>query len=68
MRKALTLLTGALALAWMDFCMVLAYRPAWLERCLGGLDKLFRVHKWGRNRRGSTGRHALAADPLAAHP
>jgi len=46
MRKALTLLTGALALGWMGFCMLLALRPAWLERSLGGLDKLFRVHKW----------------------
>jgi predicted ferric reductase len=46
MRKALTLLTGALAIGWMGFCMVLALRPAWLERRLGGLDKLFRVHKW----------------------
>jgi len=46
MRKALTVLTGALALGWMGFCMVLALRPAWLERQLGGLDKLFRIHKW----------------------
>ena len=46
MRKALTLLTGALALGWMGFCMVLALRPAWLERSLGGLDKLYHLHKW----------------------
>ena len=46
MRKALTLLTGALALGWMGFCMLLALRPAWLERSLGGLDKLYHVHKW----------------------
>ncbi len=46
MRKALTLLTGALALGWMGFSMLLALRPAWLERSLGGLDKLFKVHKW----------------------
>lgn len=41
MRKALTLLSGALALGWMGFCMLLALRPAWLERSLGGLDKLY---------------------------
>ena len=46
MRKALTLLSGALALGWMGFCMLLALRPAWLERSLGGLDKLYHVHKW----------------------
>ena len=46
MRKALTLLTGALALGWMGFSMLLALRPTWLERRLGGLDKLFKVHKW----------------------
>ena len=46
MRKALTLLSGALSLGWMGFCMLLALRPAWLERSLGGLDKLYHVHKW----------------------
>ena len=46
MRKALTSLTGALALGWMGVCMLLALRPAMLERALGGLDKLFYVHKW----------------------
>lgn len=46
LRKAYTSLTGALALSWMGFCMLLALRPAWLERTLGGLDKLYHVHKW----------------------
>lgn len=46
MRKAYTNLLGALALGWMGFCMLLALRPAWLERTLGGLDKLYFVHKW----------------------
>ena len=46
MRKALTTLSGALALGWMGICMVLALRPSWLERALGGLDQLFYVHKW----------------------
>lgn len=46
LRKAFTLLTGALALGWMGFGMLLALRPAWLERDLGGLDKLYHVHKW----------------------
>ena len=46
MRKAYTVLLGGLALGWMGFSMLLALRPAWLERRLGGLDKLFKVHKW----------------------
>ena len=46
LRKAYTALTGALALGWMGLCMVLALRPSWLEQWLGGLDKLYYVHKW----------------------
>ncbi len=46
LRHAYTALTGALALSWMGFCMLLALRPAWLEQRLGGLDKLYHVHKW----------------------
>ena len=46
LRQAYTALTGALALSWMGFCMLLALRPAWLEQLLGGLDKLYYVHKW----------------------
>ena len=46
LRTAFTALTGALALGWMGVSMLLALRPAWLERALGGLDKLYYVHKW----------------------
>lgn len=46
MRKTLTSLSGALALGWMGFTMLLALRPAWLEKALGGLDKLYATHKW----------------------
>lgn len=46
LRTAYTALTGALALGWMGFCMLLALRPSWLEQRLGGLDKLYYVHKW----------------------
>ena len=45
-RAALISLTGALALSWMGLCMLLALRPAWLESHIGGLDKLYRVHKY----------------------
>lgn len=46
LRRALTTLTGALALGWMGVAMLLAWRPAFLERALGGLDQLYYVHKW----------------------
>jgi len=46
MRRALTLLSGALAFGWMGVGMLLALRPSWLERSLGGLDKLYATHKW----------------------
>ena len=26
--------------------MFLATRPAWLERPLGGMDRIYRTHKW----------------------
>jgi len=46
MRKALMPLLGALAIGWMGISMLLALRPPWLEHRLGGLDKLFKMHKW----------------------
>jgi len=44
-RRGVILLSGVLALWWMSAGMVLAARPAWLEQKLGGLDKLYRLHK-----------------------
>lgn len=40
------LLSGWLAIALMSLAMILALRPAWLERPLGGLDQIYRTHKW----------------------
>ncbi|MFO8142313.1 MAG: ferric reductase-like transmembrane domain-containing protein, partial [Marinobacter sp.] len=40
------LLSGWLAIALMSLTMMLALRPAWLERPLGGLDQIYRTHKW----------------------
>ncbi|MBI1906603.1 MAG: ferric reductase-like transmembrane domain-containing protein [Rhodocyclales bacterium] len=39
-------LSGLLAIALMSLTMMLATRPAWLERPLGGLDRIYRTHKW----------------------
>jgi len=44
-RRALVLLSGVLALWWMSAGMLLATRPGWLERRLGGLDRLYRLHR-----------------------
>lgn len=42
---ALTL-TGLWSFSLMSLAMVLATRPAWLERPFGGMDRIYRVHKW----------------------
>ena len=39
-------LTGILAIGCMSLAMLLALRPRWLEGWLGGLDKMYRLHKW----------------------
>ena len=38
--------SGLIAIGCMSACMVLATRPRWAERRLGGLDKGYRLHKW----------------------
>ena len=39
-------LSGLFAIGLMSLAMVLATRPAWLERPLGGMDRIYRIHKW----------------------
>lgn len=38
--------TGLLAMGAMSLAMMLALRPRWPERWFGGLDKMYRLHKW----------------------
>lgn len=38
--------TGMLAISAMSVAMVLATRPIFFEPWLGGLDKMYRLHKW----------------------
>lgn len=38
--------TGIIAIGAMSVAMILALRPQWPERWLGGLDKMYRLHKW----------------------
>ena len=44
--KSLAQYTGIIAFSAMSFAMILATRPVWLEKRLGGLDKTYRLHKW----------------------
>lgn len=39
-------LTGLLAIGLMSALLLMASRPHWLEQRLGGLDKLYQLHKW----------------------
>lgn len=45
MRKTLILGTGFLAICCISIAMILAARPARLEKWLGGLDQFYRLHK-----------------------
>ncbi len=38
--------SGIVAIGFMSFTMMLALRSPWLERWMGGLDKMYRLHKW----------------------
>lgn len=45
LRRVLILGTGYVAMGAMSIAMILAARPVWLERTLGGLDQFYRLHK-----------------------
>ena len=45
-RNLLVQYSGILAIVWMSVAMVLATRPHWPEHWFGGLDKMYRLHKW----------------------
>jgi predicted ferric reductase len=45
-RGSMVQLSGVLAMACMSLAMILALRPRWPERWIGGLDKMYRLHKW----------------------
>ena len=46
LRNALVNGTGIVAIGVMAVALMLAARPVWLEPALGGLDKMYRLHKW----------------------
>lgn len=45
-RNLMVQYSGVLGIGVMSVAMLLAMRPAWLETRLGGLDKMYRLHKW----------------------
>ncbi|MGO4171863.1 ferredoxin reductase family protein [Bosea sp. TAF32] len=46
LRGAMVQYSGVLAMTAMSVAMILALRPRGPERWLGGLDKMYRLHKW----------------------
>ncbi|MDS9469160.1 ferric reductase-like transmembrane domain-containing protein [Paracoccus sp. MBLB3053] len=46
LRAAMMQLSGVWATGAMSLAMLLALRPRWPEARLGGLDKMYRFHKW----------------------
>ncbi len=46
LRAAMMQFTGIVAIGCMSLAMVLALRPRWPEAWFGGLDKMYRLHKW----------------------
>ena len=46
LRSVMMQWTGIIAVGAMSVAMILALRPQWPERRLGGLDKMYRLHKW----------------------
>ena len=46
LRGSIIQYSGIIAVAAMSFAMILALRPRWPERWFGGLDKMYRLHKW----------------------
>nr|WP_246781451.1 ferric reductase-like transmembrane domain-containing protein [Rhodoblastus sphagnicola] len=45
-RNLMVQYSGLVAMVWMSVAMVLAARPRWPEQWFGGLDKMYRLHKW----------------------
>ncbi|SON53858.1 bifunctional nitric oxide dioxygenase/dihydropteridine reductase 2 [Hartmannibacter diazotrophicus] len=46
LRQFVMQFSGVLAISAMSVAMVLSLRPRWPEARLGGLDKMYKLHKW----------------------
>ena len=45
-RQEAMYLSGLLSIGLMSLAMYLATRPLWLEGAFGGMDRIYRAHKW----------------------
>lgn len=45
-RQEALYLSGLLSISLMSLTVLLAARPTWLEGPLGGMDRMYRTHKW----------------------
>ncbi|MDR9829065.1 ferric reductase-like transmembrane domain-containing protein [Vibrio sp. FNV 38] len=45
-RQSFTQFTGVIAIVAMSLCMITSLRTHQVNRSLGGLDKVYRLHKW----------------------
>lgn len=46
LRATMVQYSGVIAMTCMSVAMILALRPRWPEAWFGGLDKMYRLHKW----------------------
>ena len=46
LRNSMVQYSGIVAMGTMSLAMILAIRPRWPEGWFGGLDKMYRLHKW----------------------
>lgn len=46
LREQALVLSGLLSFSMLSLASLLAARPVWLEKPLGGLDRMYRTHKW----------------------
>ena len=46
LRNKIVQYSGILATVSMSIAMILSLRPLWLEKWMGGLDKMYCLHKW----------------------
>lgn len=45
-RNTMVQYSGLITMGCMSVAMILALRPRWPEKWFGGLDKMYRLHKW----------------------
>ncbi|WP_240939156.1 ferric reductase-like transmembrane domain-containing protein [Diaphorobacter sp. HDW4A] len=54
LRQHVLYLSGLLSVGLMSMCMLLGLRQPWMERVVGGMDQVYRLHKWAGIGAGAT--------------